>query len=227
MGSIANNGDLAILANLNDTNKIPQYKQTIQVNFYHYYIIKEIGEPDEFLDLINTLKTAEEHDTVFIYLNTPGGQLSTTVQIISAIRQCKGNVVTCIEGEVCSAGTMIFLAGHKYIVNPNCTFMIHNYSGWAGGKGNEVSRRVNYMEKYFKKLAHDIYSDFLTEEEIENVLEGRDFWMESDEIIARLGEEDSSQDSKDIAAEIIEGTVEGNVDQPIIEPKKSKKSKTA
>ena len=82
------NNDLIVIQNNNECDKIPQYKQTIPVNLYHFYIIDEIGDPVTFLDLINTLKTAEEHDTVFIYLNTPGGSLQTTVQIISAMRQC-------------------------------------------------------------------------------------------------------------------------------------------
>lgn len=189
----ANNNDLIVIQNNNECDKIPQYKQTIPVNLYHFYIIDEIGEPGMFLDLINTLKTAEEHDTIFIYLNTPGGSLQTTIQIISAMRQCAANIVTCLEGEVCSAGTLIFLAGNKHIVNPNCTFMIHNYSQWIGGKGNEVALRVKYSEQHFKKLAMDLYKGFLSEQEIQSVIEGKDYWMDSDEVIRRLNSRDTTK----------------------------------
>lgn len=192
------NNDFIVLPNPSEGSKIPQYKQVIPVSLYHFYIIEEIGEPDSFLDLINTLKTAEEHDTVFIYLNTPGGSLQTTVQVISAIRQSRATVVTCLEGEVCSAGTLIFLSGHKHIVNANCTFMIHNYSQWLGGKGNEVALRVKYSEHYFKKLALDLYNGFLTESEIESVIEGKDYWMESDEVIRRLRQRNSGEVSADV-----------------------------
>ena len=180
------NNDVIVIQNNNDGDKIPYYKQTIPVNIFHYYIVDEIGEPHQFLDLINTLKTAEEHDTIFIYLNTPGGSLQTTIQIIGAIRQSDATVVTCLEGEVCSAGTLIFLVGDKHIVNSNCTFMIHNYSQWLGGKGNEVALRVKYSEQYFRKLAFDLYKGFLTDEEIETVMQGKDYWLESEEVTARL-----------------------------------------
>lgn len=193
------NNDFIVLPNPSEGNKIPQYKQVIPVSLYHFYIIDEIGEPDSFLDLINTLKTAEEHDTVFIYLNTPGGSLQTTVQVISAMRQSRATIVTCLEGEVCSAGTLIFLSGHRHIVNPNCTFMIHNYSQWLGGKGNEVALRVKYSEHYFKKLAVDLYNGFLSEEEIEAVIEGKDYWMESEEVIERLNQRNNNQISEDVA----------------------------
>ena len=169
-----------------DTNKIPNYKQVIPVSVYHFYIIDEIGETAPFLDLINTLKTAEEHDSIFIYLNTPGGSLQTTVQILGAMRQSSANVVTSLEGEVCSAGTLIFLAGDKHIVNPNCTFMIHNYSQWVGGKGNEIASRVKYFEEYFRTLANDIYGGFLTPQEIDLMMDGKDYWMNSEMVIERL-----------------------------------------
>lgn len=192
-----NNSDFMLLPSLPEDNKIPQYKQTIQVNLYHFYIITEIDQPEAYLDLINVLKTAEAHDTIFIYLNTPGGSLSTAVQIIGAIRQCAGTVVTCLEGEVCSAGTMIFLSGHRHIISPHSTFMIHNYSHWFGGKGNEVVSYIKYQEQYFRKLARDVYSGFLTDEEIDAVFDGKDFWMDSDEVLRRLGIEES-EDPNDV-----------------------------
>ncbi len=171
---------------LPELDSIKYYKQSLQVSVHHFYLVDEINEVNSFLDMINVLKTAEQHDTVFLYLNTPGGNLYTAIQIISAIRQSNATVVTCIEGMVASAGTLIFLAGHKHVVNPNCTFMIHNYSHGAWGKGNEVALRVKHSEQYFSKLAHDMYGKFLTPAEIDEVVNGKDFWMESEEVLQRL-----------------------------------------
>lgn len=171
---------------LPELDSIKYYKQSLQVSIHHFYLVEEIDEVGAFLDMINVLKTSEPHDTIFIYLNTPGGNLYTAIQIISAIRQSNATVVTCLEGMVASAGTLIFLAGHKHVVNANCTFMIHNYSHGAWGKGNEVALRVKHSEQYFNKLAHDMYGKFLTEEELNEVINGKDFWMESEEVLRRL-----------------------------------------
>lgn len=221
-GMTSKNNDFIVIQSPTDGAKIPQYKQTIPVNLYHFYIITEIGEPESFLDLINTLKTAEEHDTIFIYLNTPGGALQTTIQILSAIARCSATVVTCLEGEVCSAGTLIFLSGDKHIVNPNCTFMIHNYSHWLGGKGNDVALRVKYSEQYFKKLASDLYKGFLTEREIDQVVQGKDYWMDSDEVIERLNTRNDGQvsDVTTIADKAVSMISEQaiNVDEPPVQP---------
>lgn len=179
-------------------DSIKYYKQALQVSVHHFYIVDEIGDVPPFLDMINVLKTAEQHDTVFIYLNTPGGNLYTAIQIISAIRQSNATVVTCIEGMVASAGTLLFLAGHKHVVNPNCTFMIHNYSHGAWGKGNEVALRVKHSEHYFNKLAHDMYSGFLTGEEIIEVINGKDFWFESAQVLERLDSDKSANSVNDL-----------------------------
>lgn len=178
-----------IIADLGAMQKeVRYYKQTIPVNIHHFYICSDIGDVGPYIDMINTIKVAEPHDTVFLYLNTRGGNLHTAIQIISAIKQSAATVITSLEGEVCSAGTMIFLSGNKHIVNDNCTFMIHNYSQITGGKGNELKTQVKYSEEYFKKLVSDIYSDFLTDEEIEGVLDDKDIWMGSDEVAERLGD---------------------------------------
>lgn len=168
--------------------KLKHFKQIIPITIHHFYLTDEIKEADYYLNMINTIRTAEQHDTILIYLNTPGGNLYTAIQIMAAMKQSRATIITSLEGQVCSAGTMIFLEGNKSIVHPNSTFMIHNYSHWVGGKGNEVNSQVKYTESFFTKLANQIYGNFLTEDEIKSVTEGKDFWMDSDEVAKRLGD---------------------------------------
>jgi len=176
-----------ILDNMGFNKPIPQYEQVIAVTIYHFYITSEIKENVEpYLDMINILKTAEAHDQIYIYINSVGGALSTTVQITAAMKQAQAHVVTVMEGEVCSAATFIFLSGDDYVVHDNCLFMIHNYSHGVIGKGKEVASRVKFSDIYFKTLANSYYTDFLTPEEIEDVCEDKDLWMGSDEVIERL-----------------------------------------
>ena len=188
--------DEDVIQTLVESEKIPNFKQILPVNIYHFYIVDEIKEPSYYIDLIHTLKIAEEHDTIFIYLNTPGGHLTTATQIMGAIKNCNGTVITCLEGEVCSAGTMIFLCGHKHIVNPFGTFMIHNYSHGLYGKGKEVASRVKYSETYFTQLAKDVYADFLTEDEIDAVLSDKDIWLTSEEVYKRLTDKAEKQNNQ-------------------------------
>jgi ATP-dependent Clp protease protease subunit len=166
---------------------IKHFAQVINVTIHHFYINGEIEEDvDRYIELIHILKTSEAHDKIYIYLNTPGGNLTTTIQICAAMSGSHAEVITVIEGEVCSAGTFIFLAGHSYVVNDNCSFMIHNYSHGTYGKGAEVAKYVKFSEKYFNELARSFYTNFLTPDEIKAVCEDSDFWMNSKQVIKRL-----------------------------------------
>lgn len=231
------NGPDVIVIPEDKDNSIKTFKQMIPITIHHFYITDEVGEPDKYLELINILKTAEQHDTIFIYLNTPGGFLKTAIQIMSAMKQSNATVITSMEGEVCSAGTMIFLAGDKYIINPNSTFMIHNYSAWFGGKGNEIASRANYYNEYAKELMNDVYKDFLTEQEISDVLEGKDIWLSSKSVIARLtdkekivGEDIDIQNAvaklPELLAKLIEGEMEEAGDKQESKTPSSKKTST-
>jgi ATP-dependent protease ClpP protease subunit len=215
-----------------ESQSIRYYKQTIPVSIHHFYITDEIGDIEKYLDMIHTLKVAEEHDTVFIYLNTPGGNLTTTIHIINAMRQSNATVITCIESEVCSAGTMIFLAGDRHVINDNCTFMIHNYSHGVIGKGHEVISKVKYTEKFFRKFAKDIYGNFLTQEELENVINGGDIWMDSEEVKSRLKEFVLENGEQDVVVECLPSCNPNNKEvKEVVEnlelvPKRKEKSKT-
>lgn len=197
---------------------VKHFRQIVPVQIHHFYITDVIKDVDAYINMINTLKTSEQHDTIFIYLNTPGGDLLTTLQIMAAIKQSAATVVTCIEGQAASAGTMIFLAGHRHMVSPNSIFMAHNYSGGNYGKGNELKTRQKFDEIYFYKLVKDIYSGFLTDDELNGLMEDRDVWLDADEVSRRVAHKlirtDQSQDDAQnlLAALLGEG---GSLNIPI------------
>ncbi len=217
-------GKLLLPDNLWDEKPIKHFIQNIQVSIHHYYINGEITEKvDRYVDMLNTLKIAEAHDKIFIYLNTPGGDVNTTIQIISAMKISAAEVTTVIEGEVCSAGTFIFLAGDNYIVNENCSFMIHNYSHGMYGKGAEVASRIKFSEQYFRELAKSVYKTFLTDEEIQKICEDKDIWMGSKELTERLRK---LGDDKVVTFLQFEEELEPKV-KPKVKPKTRRSSKTS
>ena len=153
---------------------------------HHFYLSESIGAAKDYVEMIQRIKSASPHDVIYIYLNTPGGFINTGIQIISAIKMSQAHVVTVLEGEVCSLGTLIFLHGDEMVVHDHCLFMIHNHSGGAYGKGHEYLASANATARWFEQLARDTYLGFLTEEEIKRMLAGEDFWMCSDEVRERL-----------------------------------------
>lgn len=153
---------------------------------YHFYISGMIDEPFKYVDMIHRLQDAREGDIVFIHLNTMGGYVDTGVQLINAMQTSAAHVITSLEGQAASMGALMFLAGDEYIIHDDCLLMIHNYSGGAWGKGHELlanAQGVNrWIEKFFRKLT----VPFLTEDEFQTVVDGKDFWIDSDEVRKRL-----------------------------------------
>lgn len=152
----------------------------------HIYISDDLQEPGLYIELIHCILSAAEGDLIYLHLNLDGGRLDTGIQIINAIRNTAGHVVTCLESKAHSMASMIFLAGHEYIVNDKCLMLIHNYSTGVSGKGHELQANVEATARWFKESAASIYFGFLTEGEIKRIFKGEDFWFHAEDVRERL-----------------------------------------
>jgi len=154
----------------------------VNVVTYHFYIHGEIGDSDEYVDLLDTLYTASESDIIMIHLNTPGGYLNTAVEIIHAIAQCSGTVVTCADGQVASAGSLLFFSGHTFIIGEFCEVMLHDGSGGNIGKINENLKSAEFTAKRLSHIYHTVYGRFFEYDEVEKILDGKDLYLNSTEV---------------------------------------------
>lgn len=181
-------------------------------NNYKLYLCSEIGTPEEHLDVIQALQAATGNDTVDLYINNRGGYLSTTTQIIDAIKNCEAVVMGHLVGDAMSAGSIIFLACDSWRVAESVTLMIHNYSSGSSGKGHEMYAQSDYDRKEYPNFFRSWYRDFLSEGEMEDVLKGGDIYMTTDEIMERL-------------LNLIEVRQERTLEEELAEIKEAKKKK--
>lgn len=153
---------------------------------YEHYLDYALEDPSKARQLCTLLRGVEEHDIVFIRVNSPGGRFDLCAQILNAIRECRAKVVGVIEQECASAATMIFLACDQWQVQPWAEMMIHNASYGVIGKSHEVSARVRASEERMRQVITTEYKGFLEEDEINRVLDGADIYLTADQIVARL-----------------------------------------
>lgn len=153
---------------------------------YDYYLTGAIGDPEEYLDLCNILRSASPQDEVVIRLNTPGGQVRTGNMIINAIEESEANVIGFIESDCGSMGTYIFLACHTWGVSESAEFFAHTCTSGSYGKEHETYEQAVFLRKQQHKLMRKRYANFLTEVEIEKVIAGSDVYLDADEIMERL-----------------------------------------
>lgn len=166
---------------------------------HNFYIYGAIEEHDEnVVDAIMTLDLASENDIVNIFINTPGGSLTTTISLVHAMLRTEATVITHADGEVASAGTLIFFAGQSYVVYPYSTLMVHDYSGGVDpyGKGNENLKRLIAGNNLINRMTKDLYIPVFTEEEVAEILEGKDVYLDSDELIDRIKKAYSNEDEQ-------------------------------
>lgn len=152
-------------------------------NTYHCYISGDIVSPDAYNELTHVLEVAEAYHTIILHINTGGGYIDSAFQIVAAIKRSKAEMVIArIVGTVASAGTIIALSCDELEVEKHTHFMIHNYSTGTQGKGHEVMDYINFNDRTLKQTFKEIYSGFLTPEEVTEVLRGKDMWLDSTEV---------------------------------------------
>jgi len=177
-----------------------------------FYLLGSIGEASEYIDWFHQIRNARPTDVINIHINCPGGNLFTTVQFLQVLSECPGHINMNITGACMSAATLIFLQGDDFVINEHSAFLFHNYSGGMIGKGGEMYSNVIHDRKWSERLFRSQYEGFLTAEEISNLLDDKDIWMDANTVIERLKARSSAQE-------------EENKDSP--PKKKTTKKKTA
>jgi ATP-dependent protease ClpP protease subunit len=157
-----------------------------QIANYTVPIDGPFREPSFYRGVINMLMNASEQDTVAFMINSDGGQLSSLLSLLEGINMTKANTVALVVGSASSAASMFALHCNEVYVGDNATFLCHNISYGTGGKGSDVLAHVQHTTSSASKLLRKTYKNFLSEIEITDMINGKEIYMESDEIVERL-----------------------------------------
>lgn len=129
-----------------------------------------------FLEQITALEYADVGRPISVYIDTYGGSVDAAILIYDAMRSCACPIKTFGIGKVMSAGVLILAAGDKgnRFITPNTRLMIHQVSGGAFGKSDELNVAVNeifklqdtyisLLSKHTGKSKSEIIKDIKTE----------------------------------------------------------------
>jgi len=129
------------------------------------------------------LESENPKKEIAMYINSPGGQVTSALAIYDTMQYIKSPVSTVCMGMAASAGSLILQAGEPglRISLPNSKIMVHQPSGGARGMASDIEIQAEDMRKT-KKLLNDIYVKHTgqTYEVIEKTLD-RDRYMSADE----------------------------------------------
>lgn len=153
---------------------------------HEYYLAGAIEPAENYIDWFDTIRHAGENDVVKIYINSYGGDLFTAIQFMRVLADTQAGVIVSVEGQCMSAATVIFMCADQCEVTPHSMFMFHNYSGGTLGKGGEMVDQLIHERKWSGRLLTEIYKDFMSEDEIQAMLDNKDIWMDGEEVVKRI-----------------------------------------
>lgn len=162
------------------------FQKQVQNTIYNIYFSGEIGSPEHYINIINLIQSATEGDAINLHINSTGGDLASTIQIRNALLNTDATVTAIVEGECYSAATVLMLSADFIEISPHTSFMIHNYSSSAFGKGGELYERIEHLNNWFLEFFKDVYKDFLTENELQDIIKGKDIWMTTKDVQKKL-----------------------------------------
>lgn len=175
---------------------VGHYQQQITYTAHRFFLDKNIDSPEEYRDVVQVLLSSQEGEIVEFVISSIGGCLESAMNIVSAIRESNATVRAIVTGSCHSAASVIALACDEVVVFDYANMLCHSATFGSFGKTTEITSHVKFLEKYLEDLATDIYSGFMTEDEIKQMVDGKDFWFSADQIRERLEKRSLEQEKQ-------------------------------
>ncbi len=128
----------------------------------------------------------QNHKEIQLYINSPGGYVTSGFAIYDTIKSLKSPVSTICSGLAASMGSILLSVGKKgrRFIQPHAQVMIHQPSGGARGQASNIEIQAKEIIKT-RELSARILAENCGQDP-EKVMKDfdRDFWMNAEESIA-------------------------------------------
>ena len=106
------------------------------------------------------LESENPDKDIHLYINSPGGVITSGLSILDTMRFIKPDVSTLCIGQAASMGAVLLAAGTKgkRFALPHSRVMIHQPSGGAQGQATDIeiqAREILYMRERLNKVMAD------------------------------------------------------------------------
>lgn len=129
------------------------------------------------------LESEDSKKEISMYINSPGGSVTSTLAIIDTMNHIKPDVSTVCVGMAASGGAWVLSAGEKgkRFALPNADVMIHQPLGGTEGQASDIAITAEHILKTKKNLVRIMAKNTgKSESQIDKDLD-RDFYMSADE----------------------------------------------
>jgi ATP-dependent Clp protease protease subunit len=129
------------------------------------------------------LQSQDPKKDVFLYINSPGGAVTSALAIIDTMNNIKNDVSTVCVGMAASGAAIILSAGKKgkRLAMPNAEVMIHQPHGGTEGQATDIeisAKHIIKLRENLNKMLAENTGQLLSK--VEKDVE-RDFFMDASE----------------------------------------------
>lgn len=141
---------------------------------------------DKIVKQLLLLESDDEKKTIYMYIDSPGGDVDAGFAIFDMIRFIKAPVVLIGMGLIASAAALILLAveSKNRVGLPNSRYLIHQPSSGMKGVATDIEIHAKEIEKTRAAINKIIAEQ--TGKSAEQVSEDteRDYWLSADEAVS-------------------------------------------
>jgi ATP-dependent Clp protease protease subunit len=138
---------------------------------------------NEIIAIMLYLDSEDPGKDIYLYINSPGGMVTSGLAIYDTMKHIKSDVVTICVGLAASMGSFLLAGGTKgkRLALPHSRIMIHQPSGGTRGQATDIEIEANEILRIRHQL-NSIYADNTGQsiEKIEKDMD-RDFFMSAAE----------------------------------------------
>ena len=139
----------------------------------------------------------ENRKPIKIFINSPGGDLDTTLAFIGLMNISKTPIFTIDACWAYSAAGLILMAGHKRYALPNTECLIHSGSGQLGGSYEQTTEQMKNYKYLVDKMRDFILSKTQIDQKTFKKNSQKDWYIYTEEML-ELGIVDAIIDDLDI-----------------------------
>lgn len=129
------------------------------------------------------LEGVDSKKDIFLYINSPGGVISSGLAIFDTMNYIKCDVATLCMGLAASMGSFLLAAGAKgkRVILPHARVMVHQPSGGFRGQASDIEIQAKEI-LFLKEMVNKLYAKFTGQSAlaIKEALE-RDNFMSAEE----------------------------------------------
>lgn len=177
-----------------DDGIIPDIFQHQEAHSIFKMYLGDFGEEGVGLhEIFDKLNNSKYSDYLELHIDSHGGYVSEGKQFYNIINnKFTPNACAGFLNQGYSMGALVFCMCGIRVVHEFSALMFHDYSGGMYGKGGDLESYHVHTSKHIRNFFRKVIMDrpegenaFLTPEEFELLIIGKEFWMDAQEMLQR------------------------------------------